>query len=528
MLSAPVEEAPFPCHVESLAESSSSTKELKEVDGYTLVETLGQGSYGSVKLGVHKNRGDEIALKIINLAQLGECGLREVQREINVHKRVNHPNIIKFVTLIPSPLRYYIVMEYSSGGELFEKIEPDYGVHPTLAHFYFRQIVGATRYLHSVGIAHRDIKPENILLDSFGNVKLSDFGLSTLFRFKGKERELSRKCGTPPYVAPEVLNEDSYKAEPTDVWSCGVVLVTLLSGCLPWDKPTDECPEFIYWKAHESDHALQQPPWVNVPYGPRILLQNILKVCPKDRFTLDDISKDFWFKRDTELTSGLNPHGCLDNSNEEHLLDKYFDLLTIEDANTGYAKANYRNSLDERKDSPFFQHLQPSFTHPDPFTEPPQDTSSIAHYSLSEQPSKKPTTKSSFSALKDLVSFSQPATTELCVGELSSEPSCKDLSNMPIRKRMLRLYSRKPLPAIVIRLKATMKTLMYQYKFYKDNDTMIASMVDKRKCPVQFHVRIYKMGSSFMMDFVRIKGDGIEFKRCFIAIKHALKDILEP
>lgn len=94
---------------------------------------------------------------------------------------------------------------------------------------YFRQLISGVEYLHSRGVAHRDLKPENLLLDNNDNLKISDFGLATIYRMQGKERLLEKKCGTLPYVAPEVLVR-AYHAEPADVWSCGIILVALLAG----------------------------------------------------------------------------------------------------------------------------------------------------------------------------------------------------------------------------------------------------------------------------------------------------------
>lgn len=107
--------------------------------------------------------------------------------------------------------------------------EPDVGMPRYRAQKYFRQLISGVEYLHGRGVAHRDLKPENLLLDGNDNLKISDFGLATIYRLQGKERRLEKKCGTLPYVAPEVLQR-SYLAEPADIWSCGIILVALLSG----------------------------------------------------------------------------------------------------------------------------------------------------------------------------------------------------------------------------------------------------------------------------------------------------------
>lgn len=145
---------------------------------------------------------------------------------------------------------FFILLEYAAGGDLFDKIgqslsfltpgclvlrwhertAPDYGVSEDLAHYFFYQLLSGLNYVHLQGVAHRDIKPENLLMDGHGNLKLSDFGLCSVFRLREKERKLNDACGSPPYAAPELAWREPYKAEPVDVWSAGVVLFTLLVG----------------------------------------------------------------------------------------------------------------------------------------------------------------------------------------------------------------------------------------------------------------------------------------------------------
>ncbi len=154
------------------------------------------------------------------------------------------------------------------------------------AQCYFRQLIAGVDYLHRVGVAHRDLKPENLLLTTQGNVscpfslpslrrapnylrtcvfaagplKIADFGMATVFRHQGVKRQSSTRCGTLPYVAPEVLL-DSYDPEKADLWSCGVILVALLSGELPWDEPTLGCPQFADWREKTN---LDQSPWAKI------------------------------------------------------------------------------------------------------------------------------------------------------------------------------------------------------------------------------------------------------------------------
>lgn len=152
-----------------------------------------------------------------------------VKKEVAIQRNLQHPNILKFFGRRTQGDVEYIFLEYAAGGELFDRIEPDVGMKKVQAQRYFNQLLSGVEYLHEKGIVHRDLKPENLLLDDHDNVKISDFGMATMFRLKTRERQLTTKCGTLPYVAPEVLVQP-YDATPADLWSCGIILVTLLSG----------------------------------------------------------------------------------------------------------------------------------------------------------------------------------------------------------------------------------------------------------------------------------------------------------
>jgi serine/threonine-protein kinase Chk1 len=141
-----------------------------------------------------------------------------IQKEVLIHKTLNHENIIKYYSSFQQLDKFYIILEYASGGELFDRIEPDFGMNVELAHKYFCQLIAGVEYLHTKGIVHRDLKPENLLLNDLDIIKIADFGLATLYQYRGQERSLTSPCGTAPYVAPEVLSKSEYKAQPTDIW----------------------------------------------------------------------------------------------------------------------------------------------------------------------------------------------------------------------------------------------------------------------------------------------------------------------
>ncbi|RXW23017.1 hypothetical protein EST38_g2832 [Candolleomyces aberdarensis] len=193
---------------------------------------------------------------------------KNVEKEMRVHSALKHKNVLEFLNAIIVELKHrhtyhpgiYILLELAAGGDLFDKIAPDKGVSDDLAHYYFQQVIDGMQYIHSQGVCHRDLKPENLLLDAAGTLKISDFGLSAVYKLKdtGRTRMLTERCGSLPYVAPELANEQPYNAEPVDVWGCGVILFTLLVGNTPWDEPTIRSPEFV---AYVNGTIFKEDPW---------------------------------------------------------------------------------------------------------------------------------------------------------------------------------------------------------------------------------------------------------------------------
>uniref|UniRef100_H2V3U1 Serine/threonine-protein kinase Chk1 n=1 Tax=Takifugu rubripes TaxID=31033 RepID=H2V3U1_TAKRU len=262
------------------------------VQDWDLVQTLGEGAYGEVRLLVNRLTEEAVAVKVIDTSQAKDCA-DNVKKEVCIHKMLSHANIVRFFGHRKEGLTVYLFLEYCSGGELFDRIEPDVGMPESDAHRFFLQLISAVEYLHNTGITHRDIKPENILLDEKDNLKLTDFGLATMFRFKGRERRLNRLCGTLPYVAPEVLSPDEYRAQPADIWACGIVLTAMLAGELPWDQPTESCQEYSDWLQKKT----YLPPWKKIEPMPLRLLSKLLLASPKLRITVADLQIDRWFSQ---------------------------------------------------------------------------------------------------------------------------------------------------------------------------------------------------------------------------------------
>lgn len=197
-------------------------------------------------------------------------------------------------------------MEYAEGGDLFDKIEADVGVRQDIAQVYFCQLVSGISFIHSKGVAHRDLKPENILLSQDGSLKLADFGMATMFEYKGQRKTSSTLCGSPPYIAPEILacgradkKTGKYSPDLVDIWSCGVILFVLLVGNTPWDEPSQsswEFQEYVRTSGRSSD-AL----WEKIPVEALSLLRGMMSINPEKRFNFNQIRQHPWYTRHNPL-----------------------------------------------------------------------------------------------------------------------------------------------------------------------------------------------------------------------------------
>ncbi|GFZ17594.1 SNF1 kinase homolog 10 [Actinidia rufa] len=200
---------------------------------YRLGKTLGHGSFGKVKIAEHLLTGFKVAIKILNRRKMKSPEMEEkVRREIKICRLFVHPHIIRQYEVIETPADIYVVMEYVKSGELFDYIVEKGRLQEDEARSFFQQIISGVEYCHRNMVVHRDLKPENLLLDSRGNVKIADFGLSNVMR---DGHFLKTSCGSPNYAAPEVVSGKLYAGPEIDVWSCGVILYALLCGTLPFD-----------------------------------------------------------------------------------------------------------------------------------------------------------------------------------------------------------------------------------------------------------------------------------------------------
>ncbi|KAL9556857.1 hypothetical protein MBANPS3_001679 [Mucor bainieri] len=271
---------------------SPGNRRRKDVGDYWLGKTLGRGSSGRVKIGIHKVTGEKVAIKIIAKSHLAANASVEkaVKREIAVMKLISHPNIMSLIDVIDlsdSP-NLYLVLEYVQGGELFEYLVSQGRLSEAEARKYFQQIIIGLDYCHRHLICHRDLKPENLLLDREKNIKIADFGMASL---QPTGQMLETSCGSPHYASPEIVNGIPYDGSASDIWSCGIILYALLSGHLPFDD--DNIRQLLnkvkVGKYKIPDHLSDEA---------RDLITKILVINPAKRLTMKQVQSHPWFTKD--------------------------------------------------------------------------------------------------------------------------------------------------------------------------------------------------------------------------------------
>ncbi|XP_074587015.1 CBL-interacting protein kinase 1-like [Curcuma longa] len=266
--------------------------EVVRVGKYEIGRTLGEGNFAKVKLARHVDSGRCFAVKILERKRVLDLRTHDqIKREIATLKLLRHPNVVRLFEVLASKTKIYMVLEYETGGELFDRIESKGRLPEPEGRKLFQQLIDAVSYCHEKGVFHRDLKPENVLLDTQGNIKISDFGLSALPQQFGHDGLLHTTCGSPNYVAPEVIANRGYDGATADIWSCGVILYVILTGCLPFD---DRNLAVLYQKISKGD--VQIPKWLSA--GARNMIRRVLDPNPQTRINMTQIKEDKWFKQD--------------------------------------------------------------------------------------------------------------------------------------------------------------------------------------------------------------------------------------
>ncbi|XP_021360446.1 MAP/microtubule affinity-regulating kinase 3-like isoform X8 [Mizuhopecten yessoensis] len=315
-----------------ITSSRSRTADEPHIGKYRLIKTIGKGNFAKVKLAKHVPTGREVAIKIIDKTQLNPSSLQKLFREVRIMKLLDHPNIVKLFEVIETEKTLYLVMEYASGGEVFDYLVAHGRMKEKEARAKFRQIVSAVQYCHQKHIVHRDLKAENLLLDGDMNIKIADFGFSNEFVPGNK---LDTFCGSPPYAAPELFQGKKYDGPEVDVWSLGVILYTLVSGSLPFDgQNLKELRERVLRGKYR------------IPFYMSTDCENLLKkflvLNPTKRASLENIMRDKWMNigyEDDDLKPFKEPPADV------------LDPIRIEEimVNMGYSRKDIEDSITNQK-----------------------------------------------------------------------------------------------------------------------------------------------------------------------------------
>ncbi|XP_027329993.1 CBL-interacting serine/threonine-protein kinase 1-like isoform X2 [Abrus precatorius] len=263
-------------------------KEVMRLGKYELGRTLGEGNFGKVKFARNTDSGQPFAVKIIEKNRIIDLNItNQIEREIDTLKLLRHPNVVRLYE--------------ASKGKLTE------GEGKKM----FQQLIDGVSYCHNKGVFHRDLKLENVLVDDKGNIKITDFGLSALPQHLRADGLLHTTCGSPNYVAPEILANRGYDGATSDAWSCGVILYVILTGYLPFD---DRNLAVLYQKICKGD--VQIPKWLSP--DAQNMIKRILDPNPETRMTMAGIKDDPWFKQ------GYIPANPEDEEEDVHIYNGAF------------------------------------------------------------------------------------------------------------------------------------------------------------------------------------------------------------
>lgn len=274
---------------------------------YDIKQKLGTGSFAVVKMGIRKSDGAKFALKIVKKKNLNQEELATINEEVEIMYKIEHENIVQLEEIFDTPKNLYMVLELLTGGELFERIVDKGQYSERQASQLIRDIATAIKYLHSVGIVHRDLKPENLIYrneDDDSAIKITDFGLAKYL--EGSDAQMTTACGTPGYVAPEILKNDPYD-KAVDLWSLGVILYILLCGFPPF---YDENAAGLYSQIKRGEYDFPEPYWTDISDQAKDLVSKLLTVDPAKRCTTSQLLAHPWVAQnaapDKPLGGGFN------------------------------------------------------------------------------------------------------------------------------------------------------------------------------------------------------------------------------
>lgn len=262
------------------------------MEKYIIKDRISTGSTATVKECFDLD-GNQFVMKIISAYHKNE---KNIKKEIHIHEHIQHKNIVKLIDSFKYKYNYHLVLEFVPS-ELFLFLESGKGFSQKLVHFFFVQFLNALKYLHDKSICHRDIKMENILLSDDGNLLLTDFGSATIFKYKKNYRKLNTLAGSIPYMAPEVYKR-CYYGDMADLWSAGILLFIMSTGCLPWKTGNSDDQDF---KDFFSVDYHFYDPFSRCPAEILTLFKSICAIKIEKRKSLLEIRKSDFINQENDL-----------------------------------------------------------------------------------------------------------------------------------------------------------------------------------------------------------------------------------
>ncbi|CAL1569072.1 unnamed protein product [Knipowitschia caucasica] len=271
-----------------MCHNQHTIKELvigRRVGFYKVRGEIGYGTFSRVKMAFHALTKDKVAMKILDKARLDPTAQRLLHREIVGLESLRHPNVVRLYEVVDTPSRLHLVLEYAGGGDLADHIYTHGRLSDHRSKIIFAQILAAVKYMHSQNFIHRDLKAENVLFTLSGCVKVADLGFST--RLSARTQLLETQCGSPPYAAPELFQDEPYLGPPVDVWAMGVLLFFMVTASMPFRAET-----MGKLRRRIVSGEFEMPVCVSAPC--QRLLRGILRHAPEDRCAVDQILGCDW------------------------------------------------------------------------------------------------------------------------------------------------------------------------------------------------------------------------------------------
>ncbi|CAG9537394.1 unnamed protein product [Cercopithifilaria johnstoni] len=484
------------------------------------VRTLGDGAFGEVRLLVDsKNPERVVAAKCMAADTADEEEQEELfgklRREAFI-MRIFHKSehVIRYIGMRYDEGRIEMFLEYADGGELFDHIEPDSGMPAVKAQKFFRQIISGLKHLHSMGIAHRDIKPENLLLMKNGQLKICDFGAATIFRRQGVERKLRSKCGTVQYLSPQVL-ESNYRGEPSDIWSCGIVLIAMLTGELPWDEATKTSQSFKLWLTKYDWR--RHPPWDRLLGVITNLLRKMLDVCENRRIKIPEIEEHEFLAK--EIDYEIPSAETIRKHRKKAVRTTDENPTNLKEHSEAAGPSNLlKEKAIEDEEEPISKRIRLSTpTNTEERLKLPVGTISQPAPSCNSQVTRE----LRLNAVNNNF-FSQPTGVEL-LSQVECDVDQHPLENLA--RRMTRFCVTKSTSEILSIIEDRLGLEVTCVR--RAANVMSVSAPRNYMCYV---ITVYEImaedGRKVIVDCRRSRGDGIEFKRAFLSLKYKLSDVM--